>query len=267
MGNRHPSSRTWPWGYWLWGRKMCPFHVLISYSPLQASFSQEPNSTFVCIFTARTMSPDTALHKHRNMSLRWVILAHFLNHHLWLRGWPMSQTPMAERVSSQMLLWSCPDGLVVQMPTPGGASLKLFLGHRFLAGRGSAPRGAHQTPLHLPISSSHSALHNLLLLGSLCHPSVQGNGKMAPDQAPTGQMTQTQKLKTFSVPKVGAALLYSTSMSCQLPALVQSVSDQNYACMQLSGTVSKSLLLPGNKSHRPFLPGCGEERVFPSHIS
>jgi len=182
MGNHHPSSRTWPWGYWLWGRKMCAFHDLISYLPLQASSSEEPNATFVCIFTARTVSPDTALHKHRNMSLRWVILAHLE----WLRGWPMSQTPTAERISSQMLLWSCPDGLVVQMPTPGGASLKLLLGHRSLAGRGSASRRAHQTPLHLPISSSHSALHNLLLLWSLCHPSIQSNGKTAPDQARIG---------------------------------------------------------------------------------
>ena len=134
-----------------------------------------------------------------------------------------------------MLPWSCPDGLVVQMPTPGGASLKLFLGQGPWQEEALLPGELIKHPFMLPQSTSPS------LLWSPCYPSVQGNGKTAPDQAPIGQMTQTQKLKNLLCAQGGGGLLYFPSMSCQLPSLVQSVSDQNYACTELSGTASKPL--------------------------
>lgn len=93
------------------------------------------------------------------------------------------------------------------MPTPGGACLKLFLGQGPWQEEALLPGELIKHPFMLPQSTSQSPL-----LWSLCHPSVQGNGKTAPDQAPIGQMTQTQNLKTFSVPKVEAGC--STSPPC-----------------------------------------------------
>lgn len=242
---------------------MCPFHVLISYSPLQCKLLPGTKLYFCLHIYSQTMSPDTALHKHRNMSLRWVILAHFLNH-LWLRGWPRARHPWQRGYLHRC----CCDPALMGL---AGSKCQPWWGILEVVSRAQVPgrkRLCSQEPNKHPFIShlqplqctSQSPLHCCPSLPPKC----SGNGKMAPDQAPTGQMTQTQNSKPSLCPKweqrcstpppclanylhLCKVSVIRTTHACSCQAQWASPS-----CFQVTSLIGPSYLAVGRKEY--FLP-------------